>query len=93
MFCLQDLVTKQTFLQLQYLLEFIHCNFVRKIRYWCSQSEPDHLKKGPPKSGNFSTKNSKLSPTWEVLFTNDPDEIVNTNILSYFSNKVTVNGL
>ena len=32
-------------------------------------------------SGNFSTstKNSKLSPTWEVLFTNDPDEIVNTN--------------
>ena len=26
-------------------------------------------------------------------FRNDPDEIVNTNILSYYSNKVTMNGL
>ena len=45
----------------------------------------------------LSNKNSKLSSvhglTWEVLFTNDPDEIANKNILSYFSNKVTMNGL
>ena len=36
-----------TFLQKR-LLESIHCNFVQKIKYWCSQSHPDHLKKDLP---------------------------------------------
>ena len=41
---------------------------------------------------NFEFLVLKMSD-WEVLFTNDPEEIVKTNILSYFSNKVTMNGL
>ena len=48
--------------------------------------DPEGSIKNEPIDWLHYTKNSKLSPTCEVLFTNGPDEIVNTKIFSYFSN-------